>query len=127
KWVDMVEDESNGKIKIQSYLGGTLHGARDGFKAAVNDITDFTAAYTMYQPGSFSLPHALDLPFAFPNSAVASKVAEELYPKYFKKEYEAMGVYLAQYAANGSYNLFTKKPIRTLADMKGMKIRAAGG
>lgn len=127
KWVDMVEKESNGKIKIQSYMGGVLHSAKDGFKATVNDITDLTPAYTMYQAGSFHLAHVLDLPFAFPNTAVAVKVAEELYPKYFKKEYEAMGVYLANYNANGIYNLFTKKPVATLEDLKGMKIRAAGG
>jgi TRAP-type C4-dicarboxylate transport system substrate-binding protein len=126
-WIKMVEEESNGKVRIQAYLGGTLHGARDGFKACINDITDFTAAYTMYQAGSFNLPHVLDLPFAFPSSAVACKVAEELYPKYFKKEFENMGVYLANYNANGAYNLFTKKPIRKLEDMKGLKIRSAGG
>jgi TRAP-type C4-dicarboxylate transport system substrate-binding protein len=127
KWIEMVEKESNGKIRIQAYLGGVLHSAKDGFKAAVNDITDFTPAYTMYQAGSFQLTHVLDLPFAFPSAAVAAKVAEELYPKYFKKEYEAMGVYLANYNANGSYNLFTKKPVASLEDLKGLKIRAAGG
>jgi TRAP-type C4-dicarboxylate transport system substrate-binding protein len=127
KWIEMVEKESNGKIKVQSYMGGVLHSAKDGFKATVNDITDLTPAYTMYQAGSFHLAHVLDLPFAFPSAAVAAKVAEELYPKYFKKEYEAMGVYLANYNANGIYNLFTKKPVATLDDLKGMKIRAAGG
>lgn len=127
KWIAMVEKESNGKIRIQAYLGGVLHGAKDGFKAAANDITDFTPAYTMYQASSFHLAHALDLPFAFPNAAVATKVAEELYPKYFKKEYEAMGVYLANYNANGSFNLFTKKPVTKLEELNGMKIRTAGG
>ncbi len=127
KWVKMVEEESNGKIKFETYMGGVLHSAKDGFKATVNDITDLTPAYTMYQAGSFQLTHVLDLPFAFPSAAVAVKVAEELYPKYFKKEYEAMGVYLANYNANGIYNLFTKKPVTKLEDLKGMKIRAAGG
>lgn len=126
-WMRMVEQESNGKIKIKAYFSGVLHGSKDGFKAIVNDITDMTSAYVNYQPGSFHLPHALDLPFAFPNAQVAGRVAEELYPKYFKKEYEAMGVYLGHYAANGSYNLFTKKPVATLEDLKGMKIRSSGG
>jgi TRAP-type C4-dicarboxylate transport system substrate-binding protein len=126
-WIKMVEDESNGKIRVEKYYGGTLHSAKDGFKATVNDITDFTPAYTMYQAGSFHLHHVLGLPFAFPNAAVASKVAEELYPKYFKKEFEAMGVYLANYNVTGPYNLFTKKPVQRLEDIKGMKIRSAGG
>lgn len=126
-WTKMVEKESNGKIRVETYYGGVLHSAKDGFKAAVNDITDFTPAYTMYQAGSFQLHHVLGLPFAFPNAAVASRVSEELYPKYFKKEYEAMGVYLANYSVTGAYNLFTKEPVRTLEDLKGMKIRSSGG
>lgn len=126
-WTEMVEKESNGKIRVEKYYGGVLHSAKDGFKAAVNDITDFTPAYTMYQAGSFQLHHVLGLPFAFPNAVVASRVAEELYPKYFKKEYEAMGVYLANYSVTGAYNLFSKKPVRTIEDLKGMKIRSSGG
>lgn len=126
-WADMVEKESGGKVKIQAFYGGVLHGAKDGFKAAVNDITDITPAYVNYQPGSFHLIHVLDLPFAFPSAPVAVKVAEELYPKYFKKEYEAMGVVMANFNANGSYNLFTKVPVRTLDEAKGLKIRSAGG
>jgi TRAP-type C4-dicarboxylate transport system substrate-binding protein len=127
KWLQMVEKESNGKIKIKTFYSGVLHSAKDGFKAAVNDITDFTPAYVNYQPGSFHLMHVLDLPFAFPNAAVAVKVAEELYPKYFKKEYENMGVVLANLNANGSYNVFSKKPVLKLEDIKGMKVRSAGG
>jgi len=126
-WIEMVEKESGGKIKIQPFYGGVLHSAKDGFKAAVNDITDITPAYVNYQPGSFHLTHVLDLPFAFPSAPVAAKVAEELYPKYFKKEYEAMGVVMANFNANGSYNLFTKIPVRKLEDAKGLKIRSAGG
>ena len=126
-WIEMIEKESGGKIKIQTYYGGVLHAAKDGFKAVVNDITDIAPAYVNYQPGSFHLAHVLDLPFAFPSAPVASKVAEELYPKYFKKEYEAMGVIMANFHTNGSYNLFTKIPVRKLEDAKGLKIRSAGG
>lgn len=127
KWFEMVEKESHGKIKIKSYYSGTLHSAKDGFKAAVNDITDVSPAYVNYQPGSFHLLHVLDLPFAFPSAAVAVKVAEDLYPKYFKKEYEGMGVVLSNINANGSYNIFSKKPVLKLEDMKGLKVRSSGG
>lgn len=127
RWADQITKETGGKITIEKYYGGVLHAAKDGFKAAVNDITDITPAYVMYQPKSFDLAHVLDLPFAFPNTAVAVKVAEELYPKYFKKEYEAMGVYMANFNANGAYNLFSKRAVTKLEDIKGMKLRSAGG
>ncbi len=127
-WIAMIEKESKGKIQVKKYFGAVLVGPRDGFKACIADIIDMAPAYTMYQAGSFQLPHVVDLPFAFPNSSVASLVDEALYPKYFKKEYEKMGVYLANYHSNGAYNLITsKKPIRKLEDLKGLKIRSAGG
>jgi TRAP-type C4-dicarboxylate transport system substrate-binding protein len=126
-WVEHLSKTSNNKIKIKFYMGGVLNGPKDGFKACVANIADIAHGYPQYAPGSFRLCHALELPFAFPNAYVASLVAEELYVKYFKKEYENMGVYLASYNSTPVYNILSKKPIRRLEDVKGLKIRSAGG
>ena len=126
-WANLVEKESKGKIVFKFYWNGVLHGSRDGFKACVADITDMTPAFALWQAASFKLLHVLDLPFAFPNGFVGSRVAEELYPKYFKREYEKMGVYLAVGATTGGYNIISKKPIQKLEDLKGIKIRSSGG
>lgn len=126
-WQKMVEKESNGKLIVKHFTSGSLHGAKDGFKACVNDITDITHGYPVWQPASFNLFHGLDLPFAFPNGHVAALVCEELYPKYLKKEYEKMGVHLAFLGTTSACNLISKKPIRKLEDLKGMKIMTGGG
>jgi len=125
--IKMLEKESKGKLIIKPYYSNVLHGPQDGFKACINDITDFTHGYSLWQPQSFNLPHGISLPFSFPDSAVASIVAEELVPKYFKREFEKMGVYLAGGHGNPPYNLLSKKPIRKLEDLKGLKIRSGGG
>jgi TRAP-type C4-dicarboxylate transport system substrate-binding protein len=80
-----------------------------------------------YQPGSFKLLHATQLPFLFPTPQVASLVVEELHPKYFKAEYERMGVYLAHCDATSPYNVISKRPIRRLEDLRGVKMRVTGG
>lgn len=126
-WLKMVNEESGGKIKIKLLLGGLLHGSKDGFKACAYNITDITHAYPSWHAGSFQLFHELYLPYAFPNAFVGSMVSEELYPKYLKGEYEKMGVYLANVHTTSPYNLLAKKPIQTLEDIKGMKIRSGGG
>jgi len=90
-------------------------------------LLDFTHGFPAYSRSSFHLLHGLDLPFAFPNASVGTMVAEKLTPKYFKKEYEAMGVYFAGNHIITPYNLLSKKPIRTLEDLKGLKIRSGGG
>ena len=53
---------------------------------------------------------------------------EELYPEYIKAEYEKAGVKLAYWSVTNDYFLVaTRKPVKTLADLKGMKIRSGGG
>ena len=123
----MVEEETQGRLRIEPMMDGLLHGALDGFKASVTGLTDYTHGYTTYQPGSFHLMHGLQLPFIFPNSPVASLVAEELYPRFFKREYEAMGVYLATCDSTSPYNVISRDPVLTLEDLNGLKIRTTGG
>jgi len=123
----LVEKETQGRLRLQAFTDQLLHGPSDGFKAAVSGITDYTHSYIAYQPGSFKLLHAPQLPFLFPSPQVASLVVEELYPKYFKTEFERMGVYLAHVDCTSHYNIISRKPIRRLEDLRGIKIRAPGG
>jgi TRAP-type C4-dicarboxylate transport system substrate-binding protein len=123
----MLEKESNGKLILKPYYSNVLHGPKDGFKACVDNITDYTHGYSLWQPQSFHMLMGLALPFAFPNAPVSQIVGEELAPKYFKKEYEKLGVYLAGIQVTKPYHLLAKKPIRRLEDLKGMKIRSGGG
>lgn len=125
-WEEMVSKESKGKIEFRNYLNGVLHTAKHGFRAAMTDICDLTHAYPSYQSASFDLALVNDLPYAI-SSQQSVLAMETLYPKYFKKEYEKMGVYLGCWVTTSEYNLITKKPVRTLEDLKGMKIRSFGG
>jgi TRAP-type C4-dicarboxylate transport system substrate-binding protein len=122
-----LEAESNGKLLIKPYWGGTLHGARDGFKAAAENITDYTHATSGHQPGSFQLIHGISLPFMFPDGPVGAMVYEELYPKYFKKEYENMNVYFGGVMMTSSLRFVSKKPIRKLEDLRGVKVGSPMG
>ena len=110
---------SGGAIQFQTYWASSLHSLPDGFKAARSGLTDMTQAYCFTLPTSFHLPHCDSLPFAFSNSVVGSVVMEELYAKYFKKEYEKQGVYNALYPVLEYTGIISKTPIRSLEDLKG--------
>jgi TRAP-type C4-dicarboxylate transport system substrate-binding protein len=126
-FAELVRRETQDRLRLEAYTDKVLHGPVDAFKAAVTGITDYTNAYVTYQPGSFRLLHAPQLPFLFPSPQVASLVFEELYPRFFKAEYERMGVYLAHCDCTSPYNLISRTPIRRLEDLRGIKIRVTGG
>jgi len=123
----LIDQQTQGRLRFVPFTDKLLHGAEDGFKATVAGITDYTHAYVTYQPGSFKLLHAPQLPFLFPSPAVATLVVEDLYPRYFKSEYERMGVYLAHCDCTSPYNIIAKRPIRALEDLHGIKMRVTGG
>jgi TRAP-type C4-dicarboxylate transport system substrate-binding protein len=123
----LVNERSKGKIAVKEYLGGVLFKAREGFKAIQDDICDFAPAYPNYSPTGFNLSFGASLPFMWENAYVAGRCLEELYAKYFKSEYERLGCKLLTMSATSNYHMFSKKPITKLEQLKGMKVRSAGG
>ena len=75
-FAELVEKETGGRLRLEPFTDKILHGPIDGFKAAVTGITDYTHSYITYQPGSFRLLHAPQLPFMFSSPQVASLVGK---------------------------------------------------
>ena len=124
--LEQLERESNGKIKFKQFHSQALHPQREGFTAARDNVADYTACFMIYEPTSFNLMHGLTLPFVFDDASAATRTTVELYPKYFKKEYENLGVYLGRQMITTPYNVLGNHKYETLADLKGSKIRAGG-
>jgi len=125
RWKAEVEKRTGGKVNIQTFPGSTLLDAKnmmDGVIAGQADIGNLCMAY---QPGRFIVTNATSLPLDLPDAKVASLVLWDLYEKYKPKEFAQVKV-LTMFTCAPS-NLMTKKPVRSLEDLKGMPIRASGG
>ncbi|UCE33720.1 MAG: TRAP transporter substrate-binding protein [Deltaproteobacteria bacterium] len=128
-WLDRLEAATGNRIKIERYFGGTLVKGMDAWNAAKTGVADMAWCAMGYWPGMAPLTEIMQLPFVpFKNAQQASGILRKLYTKFpeFQKEYEEVHV-LVNYTA-GLYRLLTtKKQVKTLEDMKGLKIRALGG
>jgi TRAP-type C4-dicarboxylate transport system substrate-binding protein len=124
---DEVEKASGGRLKFQmlpkhpSAAPGTFDAVRDGLV----DVSYVTASYT---PARHILPLLAELPGAGDTAEINSVAYSRIHWKHLDKAGEYKGVKLLAVFTHGPGQMFnTKRPIRSLADLQGMKIRTGGG
>jgi TRAP-type C4-dicarboxylate transport system substrate-binding protein len=125
-WAADVEKATGGRVKFQSLpkAPAAPPGTFDAVKDGLVDLSFVTASYT---PARHILPLMPELP-GNGDTAVANSIAySRMHWKHFHKVGEYNGVKLLAVWTHGPGQMFTKKPIKTLADFKGLKIRSGGG
>jgi TRAP-type C4-dicarboxylate transport system substrate-binding protein len=112
-------------VVIEYYPGGTLSKAAQCYDGVVEGISDIGLSCLAYSRGRFPVMAAVDLPLGYTSAAQATATANAVY-EHFKPE-ELADVEPMYFNGHGPGLLFTvSKPVKTLADMKGEKIRATG-
>jgi TRAP-type transport system periplasmic protein len=125
EWAKELEKRTNGRVKVQMFPGATLGPANVQYDLVTRGIADIAIHVVGYSPGRFPLSAVLELPIFIPSAKVGSRVMWELYEKYLKAEYS--DVHLLALSVNAIEGIHTtKKPIRTAADMKGLRMRSSG-
>jgi len=125
RWKTEVEKRTGGKVAIQTFPGGTLLDAKNMMDGVIAGTADLGFLCMAYQPGRFIVTNATGLPLEFPNAKVASLVLWDLYGKYKPEEFSKVKA-LTMFACAPS-NIMSKKPVKSLADIKGLSLRASGG
>ncbi len=125
RWKEEVEKRTNGKVAINTFPGGTLLGAKNMFDGVISGQADIGCLCMAYQPGRFMITNATSLPIKIPDAKTGSKVLLEIYKKYKPESFAKVKV-LTMFTTAPS-NIMSKKPVRSLADIKGMDLRASGG
>jgi len=119
-----IEKRTDGQVQITTFPGGTLTKAPQCYDGVVKGISDLGNSCFAYTRGRFPVMAAVDLPMGYPNGTVATRVANAFAKSVNPQELQDVKVLYVH--AHGPGLLHTKKPVRTLEDLKGMKIRATG-
>jgi TRAP-type C4-dicarboxylate transport system substrate-binding protein len=118
----MVGEESGGSLTIKIYPAGELgKGPSQQYKRAVTGVTDIAFNLPQYTATQFKRTVLLHVPGIFTSPSQATEAVygqmDALAPDYER-------VKLLAFWTNNPAILFTRnKPIRTFADIKGMKVR----
>jgi TRAP-type C4-dicarboxylate transport system substrate-binding protein len=125
-WAAELEKNTGGRIKVQELPKapaappGTFDAVRDG-------LVDFSYVTASYTPARHILPLMAELPGAGATAEINSVAFSRIHWKHFHKVGEYNGVKLMAVWTHGPGQMFTKKPVKSLADFKNMKIRTGGG
>ena len=123
-WMDKVEKESGGRIKFEGYpamqLGGTPPQLFDQARDGVADITWTLPGSTA---GRFPRMEVFELPFIMTNAEATSKAYWEYAQTIAADEFKDVQV-LALHVHGPGVIHTADKQIKTVADLKGLKMRA---
>jgi TRAP-type C4-dicarboxylate transport system substrate-binding protein len=125
QWCREVEARSGGQLVIDYYPAGTLTKPKDCYDGVVQRISDIGLSALGYTKGRFPVLSGVDLPMGYTSGVQATKLANAVYEQFKPKEFD--DVHVLYFHAHGPGKLHTAgKPIKNMADLKGMKIRATG-
>lgn len=124
-WVDAINAEGKGIVRIDTFPGGAL-GGNPGLqpKMVLDGVADIAFVVQAYSPGRFPDDEVMELPDMVKNSTESSLAMYRLYKRNLLRGYDEF--YVALLGTTGPYAIHAKKPINTLADIKGLKLRAGG-
>ena len=114
---------------MEYYFAGSLTKADAILPGVSKGIAHMGKPAAAYYPSQLPLTHGAEMPYICNDPWVAAKAFMELYNTYpaVKEEYDKQKVkVLYAHGVPGTVLGFIKKPVKTLDDLKGLKIRALG-
>jgi len=127
-FIPMLEElkkRSGGRITYTMYAGGALGKGPEHFDIVAKGLSDmgyFTATWT---PGRFPLSDVLSLAAWVDGKDIGVDIGNAMYERILHQEFP--GVKMIELNGCIQAFLWTRKPVRTLEDCKGLRIRTPGG
>ncbi len=125
EFVQEMNRRSKGKLEISYYTGGTLLTASKMAAGVATGIADIGISHCSYSRGRFPVMEVNELPLGYPSTWVGAHVVNEFYEKVKPKEWDQYHPLLFCMASPNIMQTLSK-PVRTLEDLRGLRIRGTG-
>lgn len=121
-WIEKIEADSNGRIKIEHYPSMQLGGGPPAlYNQAKDGVVDIVWTVLGYTPGRFPKTEAFELPFMTGGAEASSLAFQEYVETYAMDEFQ--DTHLIAVHTHGPGWIHTNTQINTLADVSGQKLR----
>jgi tripartite ATP-independent transporter DctP family solute receptor len=123
-----LEEQSKGEISFKMFAGGVLGSEKEVVEQVQANAVQMTRVSLGIVGPVVPDVNAFNLPFIFRDQAHMRKIidgdiGQEMLDKITNSEFNMVAL---AWMDGGTRNLYTKKPVRSIADLKGMKIRVQG-
>ena len=131
EWMKRVTKETNGAVKFDFFPAGQAGDVKDYLTMLQTGVVDIAVSAPPYFSGQMPLGNVVGLP-GWDSDAVQLTAA--YYPLitdknsvFFKIDHERNQIIPLVTSTLGPYQLVTKKPVKALKDVYGLRLRSAGG
>jgi TRAP-type C4-dicarboxylate transport system substrate-binding protein len=123
-WAERIQEQSEGRIRIDIYPNMQLGGAPASLIDQVADgAVDLVWTLPGYTAGRFPVTEAFELPFMSGRAVASSQALCEFFPGNLEPEYSDVKVITLHTSGPGVFHV-NGKGIQQLADMRGLQLRA---
>ncbi|MFT5656431.1 MAG: TRAP-type C4-dicarboxylate transport system substrate-binding protein [Arenicella sp.] len=130
RWfADTLSERSNGELRIRVLWGGVLYKANASAQSISNGVADLGSVIAIEFPQEMVAYGIADLPLDNPDAWVGMRATDELMrssPEVTENLAEKNLTYIGTFTASAVHIGCKGEPIRSIADIKGKKIRGTG-
>lgn len=129
KFFERVTKETNGALTFETFPGGSMGGGKAALNIVRDGLVDSAFINPGYMPSNLPMGAVIGAMFAPDTMATAGASNETglFQCPGCTAELKKNGVKPLAYYATATYSLMCAKPIKTTDDVKGLKVRTAGG
>jgi tripartite ATP-independent transporter DctP family solute receptor len=123
-----LEEQSKGEITFKMFAGGVLGSEKEVVEQVQSNAVQMTRVSLGIVGPVVPDVNVFNLPFVFRDQAhmrkiIDGEIGQEILDKITNSDFNLVAL---AWMDGGTRNLYTKKPVRDIADLKGMKIRVQG-